>query len=198
MKTGAVITAAGLSSRMGAFKPMLNLGGTSVVQTIIETFRRAHADPIVLVTGHRAGELESHVAAADVICIRNENYRTTDMFASAAIGMRRIQRECDRFFFTPVDVPLFTDATLRALLESGAPLCKPVCGGRDGHPILIRCDLVDAILRSSGGQGLKGALAQCGTAVTAVDVDDAGILYDADTPEEYDFLLRCRRDRCGP
>lgn len=189
MKTGAVIVAAGLSSRMGEFKPLLPLGESTLIGTVIAAFRRAGADPIVLVTGHRAEELEAHVAGTGVHCIRNENYRTTDMFASAAIGMAHIRSMCDQFFFTPGDVPLFSGATLHTLLACGAPLCKPVCGSKDGHPILIRCDLVDAILRSNGDQGLKGALTQCGAAVTAVHVNDDGILYDADTPDAYTQLL---------
>lgn len=189
MKTGAVIAAAGLSSRMGAFKPLLPLGESTLIGTVIAAFRRAGADPIVLVTGHRAGELEAHVAESGVRCIRNENYRATDMFASAAIGMAHIRSKCDQFFFTPGDVPLFSDATLRALLACGAPLCKPVCGGRDGHPILIRCDLVDAILSGGGEGGLKGALNRCGAEMVSVPVDDEGILHDADTPEAYARLL---------
>ena len=189
MKTGAVIVAAGLSSRMGEFKPLLPLGESTLIGTVIAAFRRAGADPIVLVTGHRAEELEAHVAGTGVHCIRNENYRTTDMFASAAIGMAHIRSMCDQFFFTPGDVPLFSGATLHTLLACGAPLCKPVCGSKDGHPILIRCDLVDAILRSGGEGGLKGALDRCSTEMVSVPVDDTGTLYDADTPEAYRKLL---------
>lgn len=189
MKTGAVIVAAGLSSRMGEFKPLLPLGESTLIGTVIAAFRRAGADPIVLVTGHRAEELEAHVAGTGVHCIRNENYRTTDMFASAAIGMAHIRSMCDQFFFTPGDVPLFSGATLHTLLACGAPLCKPVCGSKDGHPILIRCNLVDAILRSGGEGGLKGALDRCSTEMVSVPVDDTGTLYDADTPEAYRKLL---------
>ena len=54
MRTGAVIAAAGLSSRMGAFKPMLEIGDTTAVRRIITVLRSVGADPIVLVTGHRA------------------------------------------------------------------------------------------------------------------------------------------------
>ena len=108
MRTGAVIAAAGLSSRMGAFKPMLEIGDTTAVRRIITVLRSVGADPIVLVTGHRAEALETHVADLGVICVRNEQYRTTDMFASVSLGMARICTLCDQFFFTPVDVPLFS------------------------------------------------------------------------------------------
>ena len=38
-KTGAVIAAAGLSSRMGAFKPLLPLGDTTIIGQGIRTQR---------------------------------------------------------------------------------------------------------------------------------------------------------------
>ena len=86
---------------------MLEIGDTTAVRRIITVLRSVGADPIVLVTGHRAEALEAHVADLGVICVRNEQYRTTDMFASVSLGMARICTLCDQFFFTPVDVPLF-------------------------------------------------------------------------------------------
>ena len=48
MKTGAVIVAAGMSSRMGEFKPMLNIGSISVAQRVIATLKQAGVNRIVL------------------------------------------------------------------------------------------------------------------------------------------------------
>ena len=41
MQTGALIVAAGKSSRMGDFKPMLQLGSISIAQRVINNFRQA-------------------------------------------------------------------------------------------------------------------------------------------------------------
>ena len=35
METGAVVVAAGMSSRMGEFKPMLSIGSISIAQRVI-------------------------------------------------------------------------------------------------------------------------------------------------------------------
>ena len=40
MQTGALIVAAGKSSRMGDFKPMLQLGSISIAQRVINNFRQ--------------------------------------------------------------------------------------------------------------------------------------------------------------
>ena len=50
MQTAALIVAAGMSSRMGDFKPMLNIGSISIAQRVVATFRQAGIRKIVMVT----------------------------------------------------------------------------------------------------------------------------------------------------
>lgn len=189
MRQGAIIVAAGMSSRMGAFKPMLNMGAISVAQRIVANFKQAGIETIVMVTGYNATMLERHLSGHGVIFLRNTEYETTQMFDSAKIGLTYLQDKCDQILFTPVDIPLFTSATVQKLLESGAPLACPVCQGKTGHPILLTRDVVTTILKDHGEDGLKGALARSGTFMTEVAVEDPGTLFDADTPEEYAALL---------
>ncbi len=118
METGVVIVAAGISSRMGDFKPMLNIGSISIAQRIIATFRQAGMERIVVVTGYNADVLEHHLSKSGVVFLRNENYRTTQMFDSALIGLRYLAGKCSRAFFNPVDIPLFTADTVARLLRS--------------------------------------------------------------------------------
>lgn len=189
MQTAAIIVAAGMSSRMGDFKPMLNIGSISIAQRIVANFHQAGVDKIVMITGYNATTLERHLANNGVIFLRNENYETTQMFDSAKIGLEYLKDKCDRILFTPVDIPLFTSATVRTLIESGAELACPVCEGQQGHPILIASRLVDKILSDSGEGGLKGAMSRCGVEQMQIEVEDAGVLHDADTPEDYRTLL---------
>ena len=104
MQTGALIVAAGMSSRMGEFKPMLNIGEISIAQRVVATFQQAGVEKIVMVTGHNAMELERHLARSGVIFLRNEKYRTTQMFDSACIGLAYLRDKCGRVLFTPVDI----------------------------------------------------------------------------------------------
>ncbi|MDO4974339.1 MAG: NTP transferase domain-containing protein [Eubacteriales bacterium] len=189
MTTGALIVAAGMSSRMGDFKPMLNIGSISIAQRVVATFQQAGVEKIVMVTGYNAVALERHLAGNGLVFLRNEDYKTTHMFDSARIGLRYLQDKCDRLLFTPVDIPLFTAATVQALLASGADLAAPVCDGETGHPILIASTLIPALLADSGEGGLRGAMERCGVPMTLIPVRDRGILHDADTPEDYRALL---------
>jgi CTP:molybdopterin cytidylyltransferase MocA len=223
---GAVIVAAGMSSRMGAYKPLLEIGGVTVARRVTGAFAAAGAWPIVVVTGHRAAELEAHLSEyppgareeslraatnapphRELLFVTNENYATTSMYESAKIGLSYIAGKCARTFFCPIDVPLFTEATVRRLMTYNAPVIKPVYKGKEGHPILIDVKLIPELTESvssrepqpddnertrnecgSRGGGLKGALAGFERVTTRVDVDDEGILYDADTPGDMKKL----------
>ena len=185
MQIGAVIVAAGMSSRMGDFKPMLNIGSISM----------AGVTKIAVVTGYNAPLLERHLANSGLVFLRNEDYASTQMFDSAKIGLAYLRDKCERILFTPVDIPLFTAMTVTELIESGAELCCPVCEGRTGHPLLIASSLVDAILADSGEGGLQGAIARCGAEMLQIPVEDPGVLHDADTPADYKALLQFHNEQ---
>jgi molybdate transport repressor ModE-like protein len=191
MRIGAVITAAGMSSRMGDFKPLLKIGLISMIQRIVANFQQARVFPIVIVTGFRGGELEKHISKSGVIFVRNDNYEQTQMFDSAKIGFSYIMDKCDRVFFTPVDIPLFKVDTVKKLMTANVPVAKPVCRGAEGHPIILACSLLPQLLALDCDQGLRRALSLCCDEIQTVEVDDEGILIDADTPADYHRLLEC-------
>ncbi len=189
MEIGALIVAAGMSRRMGQFKPMLSLGSISVAQRVIANLQQAGIRKIVMVTGHNAAALERHLAGNGVIFLRNEAYETTQMFDSVKIGLHYLRDKCERILFTPVDVPLFTAGTVERLLACGGDLACPMCQGKQGHPILIAARLVPEILADCGEAGLKGAMDRCSAPLQRVEVEDEGTIHDADTPEEYSALV---------
>jgi molybdate transport repressor ModE-like protein len=195
MTNAALIVAAGMSSRMGDFKPMLNIGSISIAQRVVATFQQAGVEKIVMITGYNAVMLEKHLAGNGIVFLRNEEYETTQMFDSVCIGLRYLKDKCDRLLFTPVDIPLFTAATVRKLLETDAELAGPSADGRMGHPMLISSSLIDRILADAGDQGLRGALDRCGAEMLAVPVEDLGVLHDADTPEDYQALLQYHNEQ---
>ncbi len=190
MKIGAVIVAAGMSSRMGTFKPMLQIGSISVAKRIISTLQQSGAELVVVVTGNQADLLEKHLSKTGAVFVRNESYASTQMFDSAKIGLEYIKDKCDRVLFTPIDVPLFTSQTVSALLESDADFAVPVCNVTEGHPLLLKSSIIPTILDYKGAEGLRGALEFSGAKKQTVAVYDEGVLYDMDTPSDYDELVK--------
>lgn len=192
MKTGAVIAAAGMSSRMKAFKPMLEFGSSTIIRTVISSLQSAGINEIVVITGHNAGMLEDHILSAGVTCLFNNEYKTTDMFYSAKIGLDYIKNKCDRVFFLPGDVPLFSKKSLifmqKYMSDSGCKIILPLHDGIPGHPILIDHCAIPSLLSYNGSSGLKGAIDSFDGFKETIRLDDIGMTLDADYPEDYEKL----------
>lgn len=186
---GAVVVAAGMSSRMGSFKPLLPIGTESAAMHIVTTLQRAGAAHIVVVTGYRAEELEAHLLNTGVICIRNLQYSSTQMLDSAKLGLAYLKDRCDSILFTPVDVPLFSAQSIATLLLAKGDIVIPVFSGRNGHPVRIAAECIPSLLTYTGEGGLKGAFAASGATIVRTAVEDVGVLCEMDTPEEYERLL---------
>ena len=195
MRYGAIVVAAGCSTRMRAFKPMLPLGQETIIQRVIRTLREADVEDIVVVTGFRGDELEAHLACAEVRLVRNQDYGSTGMYESICLGMRALLGTCGRFFVMPGDVPLVQSRTLLQMRESNSAVVRPMCGGRPGHPLLLDADCIKILLQYSGLGGLRGAVNALSLSTEDMETDDFGVLLDADTPEDYQRVLCCLERR---
>jgi CTP:molybdopterin cytidylyltransferase MocA len=71
----AIILAAGYSSRMGAFKPLLPFGDTTVMERSIALFRRAGIRDIRVVVGHNSSELLPLLKRLQALPLLNERYQ---------------------------------------------------------------------------------------------------------------------------
>lgn len=195
MNVGAVIIAAGMSSRMKAFKPLLSIGEKSMVSHVIETFKEAGITTIVVVTGNHSEELNKELERHHVISLYNEKYENGEMFDSAKVGLEYLAHTCERILFTPVDVPLFLPSTVKTLLKIKAEVAKPVYHGRGGHPLMLSKNVANKMLLYNGDGGMKGALASIGAVIKRVEVEDEAILMDTDTKEEFEKMLIYYKNR---
>lgn len=166
-----------------------------MTQQVILNFKAAGVDEIVVVTGYQAELVEQEIRGLGVTTLRNLDYATTQMFDSVKIGLSYLQDHCEKILFCPVDVPMFTEATVRQLLKSDGELVFPVCCGKAGHPIVLDSRLVPKILQYEGDCGLRGALDSLETKLVRVPVGDEGILMDADTREDFNRLTELYRVR---
>ncbi len=185
---GGLIVSAGLSSRMGDFKPLLPLGGKPMLQHTIDNMRRAGAQEIAVVTGHRAEDLRPIIAAMGAREVYNPDYATTQMFDSIKLGLGYLANRVGRILMTPVDNPAIAPETFAAVLGESAPIVRPEYKGVGGHPLLFDSRLARFLAVYDGPGGMRGAMESCGIAIKQVPVDDIGIDLDADTPEEYTRL----------
>ena len=189
----AVILAAGSSSRMGRFKPLMALGGRTIVERVIFVFREAGILDIRVVVGHRREELEPLLERLDVRVLVNDRHED-GMFSSVLRAIRDMGNSVSAVFILPADIPLIRSWTVRCLVTRHRlephRILIPSCRGRRGHPVVIPAQYFDTILAYHGENGLRGALGQFPDAVLEVQVADRNIHFDLDTPEDYEECLR--------
>jgi len=192
MKTGAVLAAAGLSTRMKSFKPLLQLAGSTVIKTAVSTLRSAGVSKVVVVTGNNAEQLVKHLSKFDADYVHNENYAGTDMYYSACMGLHYIKEKTERVFFLPADVPLFSCQSLFMMMGymdcSNCNIIIPTHNGKKGHPLLIKNSVISELLTYNGEEGLRGAIDAYTGAKETIELPDIGMTIDADKPEDYELL----------
>ncbi|NVO00501.1 MAG: NTP transferase domain-containing protein [Geobacteraceae bacterium] len=187
----AIILAAGYSSRMGAFKPLLSFGGTTVLERSIELFRSAGIIDIRVVIGHRGNDLLPLLKRLNVQPLLNDHYRE-GMFTSVLTAAVSLTPENGAFFLLPVDIPLVKRETVellaRSFEKSGKGILYPTCRGDRGHPPLIATTYREEIMAWDGYGGLKSLLMRHEADAAVIECEDEGILLDMDTPEDYEQL----------
>lgn len=194
-QTGAVLLAAGLSSRMGAFKPMLPFGEDTISRHVVSMIKQLGVDPVVVVTGFKADELEEHLRPLGARFVRNERYRETQMFDSVKLGVGAAVGACGRVMIMPMDIPAIMPDTIAGLLNMDAEVAYPVCRGIPGHPLVMENGIARAVCHDSGDGGLWEAVKRTGAAAVELETEDEGILKDVDTQREYRDLIQWNHTR---
>lgn len=193
---GAVILAAGFSSRMGAFKPLLPFGSETALERVIRAFVAAQVSPVLVVVGHRRCELHAVIRKTPALAIFNPDFRQ-GMFSSIKAGLRALPIDIEAFFVHPVDIPLLNHTVVNRLRQAyrdhpEQSILYPCYQGNPGRPPLIPADLLTTILQAQDRGGLRAVLAAFPERILQVEVDDPGILWDMDVAADYQRLLRLR------
>lgn len=191
-----VILAAGRSTRMGRSKPLLIApGGLTFVARLADTLVAGGVDAPFVVGRSDDEALRAEVESLDsqVRWIENPDADTGGQLSSLLAGLRKADRPGIRALMAvPVDAPMITVATVARLISvfnaTGAPIVRPRYQGRHGHPVVFSRAVFDDLRRADPRLGAKVVLRKHQDAIVNVDVDDAGVAGDVDTPEDYEGL----------
>lgn len=172
--TGAILSG-GMSRRMGVPKAGLLLpDGRSMIETVRDTLR-AFCDDVVLLGG--AFGLEGHRVLEDA---RDDTGPLAGIEVLLASGIG------ERYLVVPCDMPRFTQATARRLLDVDDGVRSSFLAG---HPLpcmvesSLHPDLVDAI-----DEGVR-AVRTWHERIGSLEIElEGSIDDDVDTPEEFKAL----------
>lgn len=191
-RIGGMILAAGLSQRMGDFKPLMPLRDKTLIENTIDSMLMCGITTVTVVLGYRGQQVEkilrSRYIGDALTLVYNNEYATTDMLTSVKIGLSAMP-QCDAFFLLPGDMPVVSKQTFlavyRAMPHTAPGIVFPTLEGYRKHPPLIDSRFIPEILRYDGQQGLRGFWSLHEEAVVTVPVDDVGCWTDLDTFTQY-------------
>lgn len=199
---GAVIVAGGLSSRMNDYKPLMKIGNTTMIEMTICNFRLLGIDEIVVVTGYKESDLKQKLTGKNIKFIHNYNYETTQMFDSIRLGLMGIEKNVDLIFITPADSPFVQQFTLKRMIDmmlnTSNKLIQPSYDKKNGHPLLMRSEYLNMILKHDRRNGMQGVISNMKKDFLNITYADPGIILDADTIHDYKALLKYNENKGCP
>ena len=189
-----VVLAAGQGSRFrsGGHKLSQKLGASTVLGTTLGHALVSQLSVVVVTTAALAALAQLTVASSDVVVIPEVGSARKDVDGKAAdLGMGYsiahgvlARPQASGWLVLPGDMPMVQPETLRAVaaqLEHHAVVYAQHLGRR-GHPVGFAAELYSELVCLQGDEGARRLIARY--PAHAVDVQDAGVLMDVDTPDD--------------
>lgn len=194
---GAIVLAAGSSSRMGAHKLLLPLGGRPLVAYAVAAACASQAEPVVVVLGRRAEEVRAALPAGRYVTVVNP-YFAAGMASSLRTGLRALRTavgdsEVAGMLIALADQPLagadLFDSLLRTAAEVPDAIVAPSYDGRRGNPVVFPAAVFDELERVEGDEGGRGVIARHTDRLTLVEWPDLRAALDVDRPGDYERVV---------
>ena len=144
------------------------------------------------------GELAEAAESAGAVVVRPPE-APPDMKASVGWGILEMRRrwpgeQVDGWMLVPGDHPVLDAGLVGRLAEawsaSRPPVLVPTCAGRRGHPTVFASHVADEVSSIPADGGLNRLVAGYGDQVQELELGRPEVLWDLDTPEQYDALGR--------
>jgi molybdenum cofactor cytidylyltransferase len=168
------------------------LDGETFLDRLIGAFR-PHCEPLLAVLGHEAEMVRQGVQRADQVRFVFNPAPESGQITSLQCGLREVPEDAAGVIFTPVDYPAVMSSTVVAVVEAfragGVAVVVPTFEGRHGHPVCIGRSLIPDLLQLPENSSAREVIHRNVGRTRYIEVADAGILRDVDTPEGYSRLL---------
>ncbi len=189
----AVVLAAGRSSRMGGANKLLEtLDGKPIIRQVVERALATRAHPVIVVTGHEAGEIETALAGCPATLVHNEAF-AEGLSASLRRGLAALPDSAQGAVVCLGDMPQVSHQVINRLIDAFDPRFKrsivvPTFQGRRGNPVLLGRQHFAEVSALTGDRGAKPVVSRNGEQTAEIAVADQGILIDVDTPDALETV----------
>jgi molybdenum cofactor cytidylyltransferase len=193
-EVGAVVLAAGLSTRMGQPKMILPWGETTIIGRVAQVLYTAGVQPVIVVTGGAQQNVETALQGMPVKTVFNPRYADDYMAFSVQIGLAHLPESVTAALIVLGDQPQIRPDLVQAILElycSGSQtLIVPSYQNRRGHPWLVARSLWVGILALQPPDTLRNWMNLHSASIHYLEAPDDTILRDLDTPQDYQREIR--------
>ena len=183
----AIILAAGQSRRMGGPNKLLaRFDGEPLIRQIAERALASKADPIIVVTGHRAKDIGDTLAGLNVRTVHNPDF-ADGLATSLKAGLSAVPERASGALVLLADMPGVTAPIIDRLIDafrSRPPpaIVLPTFAGKRGNPVLWARAFFPELMTVTGDTGARHILALHEEAVERVEIGEAAG-FDVDTPD---------------
>ncbi len=186
-RIGAIILAAGQSSRMGANKLLMEVGGKPMLRRVAEAAIASHADPVIVVTGHASDAVKASLEDLPLQVTNNSEY-SKGLSTSLRAGINGLPEDCDGALVLLGDMPGVKADLIDRMIAAFDPgedraICVAAHDGRRGNPVLWARRFFPEILAIEGDGGARNLIAAYNELICEIEAADAAPLLDIDTPE---------------
>ena len=188
----AMVLAAGAGRRFGGSKLTARWRGGVLLDGALEAAFAAPVSQVLVVVGGddcvdaaARAFAEARDTAERLQLVSAPDWRT-GMAASLRAGLQALAPGiCGAFVFLGdmPHIPHDLAPRLAGRLIGDVQAVQPLYGGAPSHPVLLGAELFEAAMRLDGDRGAQRLLRAPGVRVARLDVDDAGVSLDVDTPE---------------
>ncbi len=179
---------------MGAQKQLLPLGGKTLFEHTLESVRASQVQETVVVLGSAAEAIRPFIPAGKNVRVVVNNDFAAGMGRSLQCGLAHLHPEASATLVVLADQPFVKPATLNRLIDEyrlhQPQILIPLFRGFRGNPVLLDRSVFPEIAALNGDTGCRAIFGDHLENIRKVEVDDPGILLDADRPNDFEHLKK--------
>jgi molybdenum cofactor cytidylyltransferase len=180
-KTGAILLAAGFSSRFGASKLLADLdSGTTVFAQTYHRLKLAVSEVLVVTRPEISQQLRA--ISPDLLVFDNAH---DGMGATLAFAIKNTA-SWDSALICLADMPFISTATYKtiACASDSRSIVVPICEGRKANPVSFGSHFFSELQSLSGDTGGREVLKRHPNSIRNLEITERAVLDDIDTPAD--------------
>jgi len=191
-----LVLAAGLSSRMGRQKLLLDVGGAPMVVRVVRAALASSLRRVVVVGGPCTDLVETLVSARTEprLTVTVNPNPEQGMSSSLRAGLACLSPGASGVMVILGDQPFLTsdviDRLIAAFRSDSDKIVVPSVMGRRSNPVLFPADLFPDLARTRGDVGGRFVLKRNARRIVRIEVGDTYDDSDVDTPQDLKRLTR--------